>query len=260
MAQGDARAVDVGAGGVEPQLPYHVNGLGGEGLVQLDQVDVVQGDARALQHLARRWHGAGAHVGRLDARHGPAHPTHARRDALRGRALGRHDDERGSGVVHPRGVAGGHRATVLEGGPERCELLDAGICARVLISAHDHRVPAALRRADRHDLAIEAPLALGRYGPRVALGRQRILVLAAHLVALRHVLGGHAHVVVVDGAAQPHGEGIDQLAIAVAQAIEAHAGRQVGHGAHALHAARDDDVGVTRHDGVGRHVDGFEAR
>ena len=49
VAQGDGAAVDVGALAVEAELPLDGQVLGGEGLVDLDQVHVVQREARALQ-------------------------------------------------------------------------------------------------------------------------------------------------------------------------------------------------------------------
>jgi hypothetical protein len=47
--------------GIEPRLLDHGQGLAGEGLVQLDEVDVGQREARQLQRLGDRLHRADAH-------------------------------------------------------------------------------------------------------------------------------------------------------------------------------------------------------
>ena len=49
MAEGDGAAVDVDALGVEVQRADDGQGLGGEGLVEFDEADVVEGEAGAVR-------------------------------------------------------------------------------------------------------------------------------------------------------------------------------------------------------------------
>ena len=61
MADGDRPAADVDLLFVELEHADAGQGLGGEGFVELDQVDVGQREAGALEGLLRGRHGAGAH-------------------------------------------------------------------------------------------------------------------------------------------------------------------------------------------------------
>src|SRR4029453_16653507 len=73
VAEGDGAAVDVDLVEVEAQLAEDGQGLGGEPLVELDQVNVVQAEPGQLQHLGDGHGGADAHdVGR-DPADGVAH-------------------------------------------------------------------------------------------------------------------------------------------------------------------------------------------
>ena len=77
---------------------------------------------------------------------------------------------------------------------------------------------------------------------------------------LGHVLGGDAHVVVVDGALQAVADHL-VLEHAVAHAVAlAGLGEQVGGEAHVLHAAGHHDLGVAAGDGLGGQMDGLHAR
>jgi hypothetical protein len=54
VSGGDGAAVDVGLLGVEPELVDAVDRLAGEGLVDLDEVDLVERQAGLLQELGNR--------------------------------------------------------------------------------------------------------------------------------------------------------------------------------------------------------------
>src|SRR5215207_1172213 len=67
----DPAALRVQPVALELQLPLAGDHLRGEGLVDLDRIDVGEGQARLLQHLLRCRHGADAHDPGIHA--GPAH-------------------------------------------------------------------------------------------------------------------------------------------------------------------------------------------
>ena len=103
-------------------IPAHVlvdgAGLRGEGLVGLDQIEVADRPAGLLQRLARGRDRSGAHDRRVDAGGGPGNDARQRRDAaLGGFRLG-HQHHGGGAVIDAGGVAGGHRAFLVEGRPQ----------------------------------------------------------------------------------------------------------------------------------------------
>ena len=110
VADGDRAAADVDLRFVEFEHPDAGQRLGGEGFVELDQVDVGERQAGALEGLLRGRHGAGAHHGRVDAGDGRGANFHERLEAERLGALFAHHQQRGGAVVERRAVAGRHRA------------------------------------------------------------------------------------------------------------------------------------------------------
>src|SRR3954451_1544991 len=67
VAEGDRAAVDVEPLFVDPELPGAGEDLGGEGLVQLDQVDLVDRQAGVLQRPGDRLDRPDPHEGGIDA-------------------------------------------------------------------------------------------------------------------------------------------------------------------------------------------------
>src|SRR6476469_11071919 len=72
MAQRDGAAVHIGALAVEHELPLDHQVLGREGLVDLDQIHVIQSETRVGQCPPGGRHRADAHDGRVHAGHPPA--------------------------------------------------------------------------------------------------------------------------------------------------------------------------------------------
>src|SRR4029079_11496991 len=72
MAERDRAAVDVDLFRVEPELTDHGEALRGERLVQLDEIEVVDGDAGPLEQLPHGRDRPDAHHPRIDAGHGRA--------------------------------------------------------------------------------------------------------------------------------------------------------------------------------------------
>ena len=90
-------------------------------------------------------------------------------------------------------------------------------------------------------------------------GGEGVLGFAADAVLLHQVLGGDAHVVVVEGVPQAVlDHGVHQLGVAHAQPGTG-TGHHVGGEAHVLLAAGDHHLGIAAADGLGREVQGLEA-
>ena len=152
MAERDRAAVDVHLLGVEAELADHGEALRRERLVQLDEVDLVERDAAALEQLAHGRDRADAHHARVDAGDRAADERAERLDAELARLLLRRDHERRRAVVDPGCVAGRDRAALAERGLERGELLGGRVGPRVLVARHV---------ADRDELVGEAARLVG---------------------------------------------------------------------------------------------------
>jgi hypothetical protein len=85
----EARILGLDAQPVAPREHLHR-----EGLVQLEESDVVERDSRLLEHLARRRHRSEAHQLRLNAGVGKADEPHLRLEAVLGRPVLGGDERR----------------------------------------------------------------------------------------------------------------------------------------------------------------------
>src|SRR5947208_912155 len=113
-----------------PELAYRGEHLRGERLVQLHQVEVVDGKARALERLACGRHGPDAHVRRVDAGGRARHDARQRLAAqLPGAPLGA-DHEARRTVGQLRRVAGPHGPTLSEDRPQLRQLPERGVRGR----------------------------------------------------------------------------------------------------------------------------------
>ena len=129
----------------------------------------------------------------------------------------------------------------------------------MLVAVEDDRLTLALGNRDRGYLVLEAPSLHGGDRPALRLGGIGILRLAAQAVFLREVLGGDAHVAVVEGVPQAIVDhAVEHLRMPHAQAA-ARAGQQVGGEAHVFLAAGDDHLGVAATDRLDGQMHGLEA-
>src|SRR5947207_3722961 len=156
MAQGDRAAVHVDLVHVRLELATPGRDHRGEGLVDLDQIDVVDLHAVALEDLPGRRDRDGEHEYRVDAAGWPVGDPRARLEAERIGLLAAHQQNRGGAVRDLRGVAGRDLAVLLERRLELRELVEAGLGADALVG--DVGVAVDL---EGNDLALEAAL-LGR--------------------------------------------------------------------------------------------------
>src|SRR3954469_7287809 len=106
MPHGYRAAVHVHLLVVQAELADDGEALGRERFVQLHEVEVADGHARALQELPDGWHRAYSHHARIDARNRAADEAAERFDAQRRGALFTPDHECGRSVVDAARVAG----------------------------------------------------------------------------------------------------------------------------------------------------------
>ena len=184
MAERNRAAVHVHALRIETELADDLKALRGERLVQFDQVEIADLEARARENLPHGRDRADAHDPRIDARDRARDEAAERLGAQLLRALLARDHERGGAVVHAARIPRRHRPALAERRPKRRELLERRVRPRMLV---------ALDVADRNELVVEAPRLVRRGPAPLALERERVLILAGHRELLGHVLAGLAH-------------------------------------------------------------------
>ena len=174
-----------------PQLVGHGQRLSREGLVQLDQVDVVEAQPGPLQRLRGRRHRADAHDPRRHSGHGHRAHLGERRQPVRLGVARARDHHRGRAVVERARVARGDGAVLLEHRLQLRERLQRRVAARPLVGL-DHGVALAAVHGHRHGLLVEAPGVDRRHGLLVAVQREAVLAHARDLALLGEVLRGDA--------------------------------------------------------------------
>ena len=166
-----------------------------------------------------------------------------------------HEHDRGGAVVDAGGVAGSHRAALLEHGLEAGQLLQRGR-ARVLVARE--RLARA-RGLDRDDLLVEATLLDGRGGALLAEQREGILLLARDVLLLGDLLGRDAHLIPAERIGQQRERAVDRLARAQPPARALAVGEE-RLPAHRLVAAGDDDARLAGEDRLRAAHDRLQAR
>ena len=124
----------------EAPLAGHREHLAGEGLVELDQVDVGELQPACGQRLRRRRHRADAHRPRRHPGDAPGDEPGQRAQAQLGGLLRGGDDRDGGAVVLAAGVAGGDGRLGVVPAHDRAELgegLDGRVGADVLVAVDD---------------------------------------------------------------------------------------------------------------------------
>ena len=109
--------------------------LAGEGLVQLDEVEIVDVEPGALERLARGRDGAEAHDRRVDAGDGRRDDAGQRREAVLARASPASTRTVAlAPSLMPGAVAGRDRAALAERGPQPRQRLQRRVGARMLVA------------------------------------------------------------------------------------------------------------------------------
>ncbi len=274
MAQRDGAAVDVDLAHVKLQLARHGDGLGGESLVGLDQINVLDGNAGLFHGLTGSGDGAHAHDLGIHAALPPANELGHGLQAvfLHSLAGGQHDG--GRAVVDAGGGSSGDAGSALvvgflragqlkgmyhlwigrlgthgEGALHLHHALHGGAGAGEFVLLEVHKVLLDLH-GDGDNLVVE--LAGGLRGFALLLGGdgKLVLLLAGNAPHVANVLSGGAHVVVVVCVPQAVlDHGVHQLLVAHAGA-PAGIGSHVGSSGHVLRAAADHHVGVAGQNGA----------
>ena len=284
VTDGDGAAVDVDLAHVEVQLTRDGDGLRGEGFVGLDEVDVVDGHAGLGHGLTGGGNGTDAHDLGIDAALAPADELRHGLEVILLDGLAGGENDGGSAVVDAGGVAGGHALNVLAGirlmdlgglegvddlvlnalGTDRERALElgktlgrgAGTGELILLELDDLLLDLD---GNGNDLGIKAAGSLRGLGLLLGGSAEGVKLLAGDAPNVADVLGGGAHVVVIERIPQAVlDHGVDELLVAHAGA-PAGVGRGIGSGAHVLGTAADDDVGVAGEDGAAGLDDGLHA-
>ena len=243
MPERTGATVDVYLGGVQAQLAHGGHGNHGEGLVDLEQIDLLDGPTGAVHQLADRPDRRG---GEQIRRIGVGRVTVDHRLRLQTPALGlgaAHQQQRSGAVGDRTGIGRGHRAALAEGRFEAGNLLRHRL-GRLLVVTN---LPLLFTLGDlqRDDLLGETPLGYGRLGAAQRFQRVAVLLLAAEAEGVGAFLGESAHQpAFVERIFQAIEEHVVEYpavahAVAAAGAVE-----QVRCVAHAFHAASDNDIGA----------------
>ncbi|MCY1511484.1 hypothetical protein D9M68_459050 [compost metagenome] len=254
VADGDGAAI-----GIEPwiiecdtELPGAAEHLGGEGLVDLDQVHVVQAQARPLQCLGAGRHRPQAHEPWLDTRHRPREDARAWLEAMAFADGPGADQQSRRAVIHARRIAGGNHA-VGEQRPEPGQAVGAGFRARMLITLHQQRrLLAPLRHLDGQQLPGEETRLLRLAVQGLAARGEGIRLLAADGQFTGDVVGRLRHGVRAEGHLHPRvGEACANGAVEdpeVAGPGAFRLGHDKGRAAHAFRAAGNEQLALAAPD------------
>src|SRR5947208_3566330 len=160
VADGDGAAVDVDLVGIPAEPLVDGAGLRREGLVGLDQVEVLDGPAGLLQRLLGGGDRPRAHDRGVDAGVRPRDDAGERGDAPLLRLLQRHEHDRRRAVVDAAGAARRDRAVLVEG---RAELGKRLVSYAVLdeLVVGEHGLALARLDDDGDDLVLELAGLLG---------------------------------------------------------------------------------------------------
>src|SRR5207237_381663 len=186
MAQGDRPAVHVRDLGSEAEFPHDDQRLDGEGLVQLDQADLLDPDAGPLERLPGRGDRTESHRPRLDPGRRGGDDAHERREAELPRLAIAHQEDRRGPVVDPARIACRDRPALAERGAELRERLQGRVGPRRLVPRYRARLPRRRRQRHRDDLFRELPRPRPRPRPATNTSPSSALIArASALIAAR---------------------------------------------------------------------------
>jgi len=258
VTQGDGAAVDVHPRGREFQFPDDGKGLGSERLIQFDQVDLVKGQAGELERLRNRLDRSDSHEIRRHACDGERPEDCKRRKPQPFRFLPRHHQYGGRAVAGLGRVACRDGAALVEHRRKLGERLGGGVVPDPLVGVEDHLIGSDARctiateylphDGERDDLVLESFLLDSGSGLDVALEREVVLLLSAHLVRPNKVFSAVPHRD-VDSRIVFREVGVGRVG------ISAHRNQT-----HTFCPARDDHVGKAGHDPFGSYGDGLQSR
>ena len=200
MAQGDGAAVDVDDLRVEACLLDDGQRLGGEGLVEFDQLDVAEFQTGLFQGLGDGHYRADAHVQGVDAGDGAGGQAGDGLELELSDHFFAGDEREGGPVGGLRRVAGGDDASLCKDGAQFGERFGTGVAAHALVGVHDEFVLDAFVVIDEdllylngYDLRFEFSFHYGFPGQLVGAVGEFVGLFPADAVFSGDGFGGQAH-------------------------------------------------------------------
>ena len=192
MADGHRTAVDVEGVVGDAELALEHQWDTGEGLVDLEKVDVADVESGALQCLARGVEDRGELDHRIGRRHRLDHEPRPRGQPVVARVTAFGDEQRRGTVADLRGVRGGGAAVGGEDGAQAGHLLGVEVFADALVGGDRFAVVVQWVAAQRHHLLGEASLDGGGVRSFVTAPAERVEVVAIEIEPGVHQLAGRA--------------------------------------------------------------------
>ncbi|MNS50666.1 hypothetical protein D3C72_833200 [compost metagenome] len=258
MAQRAGTAIHVELVVRDAQFAHRCHRHHGKGLVDFEQIDLVQRPAGLLQQGVDGADRGGGEPLRFLRMGGMADDARQRlQAACRGIFFGQQDH--GSGAIgNAGGTGGGHAAVLLEGRAQGRDLGDVRTAG--LLVAGDLDVTLAGGDLHRNDLVGEGAVGLGCLCALDRLDGVGVLLFAGELVLVHGAFGKFAHGLAVVGVDQAVvGHVVHGLEVAETVA-GARVGQQMRGVGHRFHATGDHDLGRAGLDQVMTEHDGLHAR
>jgi hypothetical protein len=258
VAESDGAAVRVGLDRVEAETLVDRDRLRRKGFVGLDDVHLIERQARLLEHQLGRRDRTFAHDLVRHAGDGVGNQTRDRLLAGRSGDIGSSQHQEGGTVVDARCVAGGHRSVLDESRLHLGQRLDrraALTCSSVSKVTSPLRVFMTIGTI----CDLKRPSAMAAAARRCDSTEKRILLFAADVPLLGQILGSHTHVTDTKGVVERRHHHVDRLGIAHT-CPGTHRRQHVGTARHHFHTAADTVIGVAEQDVLGGADNALQTR
>jgi len=205
MTQGNGAAIDIYDGGIDLQLADHGQGLGGEGLIKLHQVDLPKVHSCLPQCFGDRFHRSDAHDAGMDTRAGAGYQSGYWAQAQFIHHFFSHHDHKGGPVARLGRVSGRDAAACGEDGFELSQRFQGSIGAGTFIRIHD-KIPFLpfsffihihLLYGNGQDPLFEITILKGVDRFLVGLIGELVLVFPAYIIFLCYGFSREAHIKVI---------------------------------------------------------------
>src|SRR5665811_2243003 len=173
---------------VYAQILHYRQGLGGEGLIDLYDIHVINGKSGPLQGLAAGGNRSYAHDLRRTPGHGYALNAGQRLQAVLLCIFLSAHDVGNSAICKRGGSPRRHRALLIKGGLQAGQTLQGGVRADAAVPVN-HTVAIF----DRHNLVVKLPCGGGGGSLLLAGQRELLLSLPGYVVFLGHILRRQSH-------------------------------------------------------------------
>ena len=256
VADGDGSAVDIEFFVGDAEFAGGIHGDDGEGFVDFEEVDVINGFTGSFEQVFDRGgRGGGEPLGFLGELAIGDDFADGFETVLFNR-FGGGENHGGGSVVDGASVAGGGHTFFAESGAKFGEFVDASATGFFVLADGDG-VAFALGDFDGRDFASE--FIGGALGATVAFGGEFVEFFAGEVLFAGALVAARAHVDVVvriPEAVVDHE--VDGGLVAHAHTGSG-GGESIGGVGHGFHATGDDDVSIAAFDGLRGHHDGFHA-